>query len=220
MVATLNGQTELASQTTVAAIKTVTDNLPDSGALTTISDETDKIDTAAGTGLSGSDDSLSYAIGETDRHVHHYSRTFGAAAAPSGETHVADEITSDPAPFVVDAGNDTWGTWVQLLGSSDTPSISGSEKFDPHLINIVSAENANVIYLIQLAAGASGAAALTAGTYSDKVFIPQSANGRPAPVPIGIKRQDTGTKVWMRTLARGTNTSELGIYIEIHEYEG
>jgi hypothetical protein len=179
-----------------------------------------KIDDAATDGLLGTEDSVAYRVHEAERHVHHYSRVFGAAAVPNGEIHVADEQTSDPDPFVVDAGNDTWGAWVQLLGSSDTPSIAGSAKFDPHLISIVAAETANVVYQIQLAAGTSGAAALAAGTYSGKAFIPQSANGRPAPIPIAMRRQDAGTKLWIRTLARGTNTSTLSLYIEIHEYEG
>jgi len=61
---------------------------------------------------------------------------------------------------------------------------------------------------------------LAAGTYSDKVFMPQSVAGRPSPVPFGIKRRTVGTKVWMRTLVRGQDTGTIGVYIEIHEYEG
>lgn len=180
----------------------------------------DQIDRAATLGLLGAPDSVAYRAHEVDRHAHHYSRAFGAAASPSGEDHVADEITSNPGPLVVDGGNDAWGSWLQLLGATDTPSISGSVYYDPHLISIVAAERANTIYLIQFAAGASGAAALTAGTYSDKVFIPQSANGRPAPVEFGLRRQLAGTKLWMRVLPRGADTGTLGLYVEIHQYEG
>lgn len=179
-----------------------------------------KIDDAPARGLSGAEDSLAYRAGEIDRHVHHYSRAFGLAAVPNGEVHVADSITSNPAPFVVDGGNDTWGTWVQLLGSSDTPATAGCVKYDPHLISIVGAERANTIYFIQFGAGASGADALSEGTYSDKVFTPQSANGRPAAVPFNLRRQDVGTKLWMRVLPRGQDTGTLSVYVEIHEYEG
>lgn len=188
--------------------------------LSAVLSETEKIDNVSADGLTGVGGSVAYVISEVERHHHHYSRAFGLAAVPNGEIHRADEITSNPAPFVVDAGNDTWGSWVQLLGSSDTPSISGKVKYDAHLVNVVAAERANVVHFIQLAAGASGTAALTAGTYSDKVFIPQSANGRPAPVPFGIRRQDAGTKLWVRVLARGADTGTLSVYLEIHEYEG
>lgn len=188
--------------------------------LSAIFSETEKIDNVAADGLLGTEGSVAYEISEVERHHHHYSRAFGLAAVPNGEVHVADEITSNPGPFTVDAGNDTWGAWIQLLGTDDTPFITGKQRYDAHLITVVAAERANTVHLIQLAAGASGAAALTAGTYSDKVFIPQSANGRPAPVPFGIRRQDAGTKLWIRTLARGADTGTLSIYLEIHEYEG
>jgi hypothetical protein len=177
-----------------------------------------QIDRAATDGLTGVEDSLAYRINEVDRHVHHYTRSFGLAAVPDAELHRADEITTDPEPFVIDAGNDDWGAWVQVFGSTDTPA--GWEYIDPGEISIVSAETANVVYFIQLAAGASGAAALSAGTYSDRVFIPQSANGRPAALLFGLRRQAAATKLWMRILCRGTNTSELGVYIDLHGYEG
>lgn len=177
-----------------------------------------QIDRAATDGLTGVKDSTAYRVNEIERHFHHYGRTYGLAAVPDAELHRADEVTTDPEPFVIDAGNDAWGAWVQVFGSTDTPA--GWEYFDPGEISIVAAETANVVYLIQLAAGTSGAAGLAAGTYSDRVFTPQSANGRPAALRFGLRRQAAGTKLWMRTLCRGTNTSELDIYIDLHGYEG
>jgi hypothetical protein len=177
-----------------------------------------KIDSYATDGLNGVYNSLAYRVNEIERHAHHYMRSYGLAAVPAGTTHRADEITSDPEPFVIDAGNDTWGAWVCVFGSTDTPA--GWAYFDPGEVNIVAAENANVIYLIQMGAGASGAAALTAGTFSDTVFTPQSVNGRPAAMEFPMRRQIAGTLLWMRTLCRGTNTSELDLYIDLHGYEG
>lgn len=177
-----------------------------------------KIDSYATDGLDGVENSLAYRIGEVDRHVHSYQRAFGLAAVPAGETHRADAAVDDPDPFQVDAGNDTWGTAVQIFGSDDTPS--GWEKFDPHRISIVSVETANVTYFIQIIAGASAAAGITAGTYSDVVFRPQSVQGRPANIDLNFRRQDSGTKMWVRTLARGQNTATLDLYIVMHGYEG
>jgi len=208
----------LPNEGVLSDITNVTSQLPDGGTLTSISDETDKIDNAAATGLLGVDGSLSYVIQEIDRHNHHYTRCFGLAAVPSGETHRADNILTNPAPFVIDAGNNTWGAWVQVFGSSDTPA--GWVEFDPHEFSIVGVETANVTYFIQIGCGDSGADSLTAGTYSEFVFRPQSANGRPAAIPVGLRRQDAGTKVWMRTLARGENTATIDVYLEMHGYEG
>lgn len=219
MVATLNGQTELASQTTVAAIKTVTDNLPDSGALTSISDETDKIDSAASDGLSGTSDSTAYRVHEAERHFHSYERWFETAAAANGEVHVADAIGSGGGAFQVDAGNDDWGTWLQVLGSSDTPAITGSVKYDPHKVQIDAAER-TATYFIQFAFGTSGAAALTAGTYTEFTFTPQAAAGRPAAIAVGARRHNVGTKAWVRTKCPGQNTATLDFYVGLHEYEG
>ena len=177
-----------------------------------------KIDDLATDGLAGVSDSLAYRTHEIEKHLHGYRRVFGLAAAPAGTTHRADTITSDPEPFVIDAGNDTWGTAIQVFGSTDTPA--GWAYWDPNRISVVAAESANVTYFIQMIAGASAAAGLTAGTYSDYVFRPQSANGRPAAIVIGFARQIATTLLWMRTLARGENTATLSMYLEMHGYVG
>jgi len=179
---------------------------------------THKIDDLATAGLTGVHNSLAYRIQEIESHFHGYRRAYGLAAVPAAETHRADEITTNPGPFVIDAGNDTWGAWVQVFGSSDTPS--GWAYFDPHKISIVAVETANVVYFVQIAAGTSGAAGLAAGTYSDIVFTPQSVNGRPAAIEVGMARSAAATKIWARNLARGTNTATLSFYLEMHGYEG
>jgi hypothetical protein len=177
-----------------------------------------KIDSAATLGLTGTDNSLAYRVNEVERHLHSYQRAYGLAAVPAGTTHRADEITDDPAPFQIDAGNDTWGTAIQVFGSTDTPS--GWSKYDPHKISIVSVETANATYFIQMIAGATAAAGITAGAYSSLVFRPQSVQGRPADIPVNVRRQDAGTNLWIRTLARGQNTATMDLYIELHGYEG
>jgi hypothetical protein len=179
-----------------------------------------KIDSYATDGLNGVSNSLAYRVNEIERDVHSYERWFGLAAVPNGTIHRADSITDNVNPFQIDAGNDTWGTWVSVLGSSDTPAIAGSAYYDFHQVDIVAVQTANVVHFVQIAMGASGAAGLTAGTYTEFVFIPQSAAGRPAPITIQMRRQAAGTLAWMRNLVRGTNTSTLDFYIGLHEYEG
>jgi len=206
----------------VTAIKAVTDNLPNSGTLTDISDETEKIDSLATSGLSGTSNSLAYRVHETERHFHSYERWFGLATVPNGEIHVADSINDGTAvaPFVPDAGNDAWGSWTQILGSSDTPAISGSTHYDLHRIMVVAVENANNVHFVQVAFGDSGAAALSAGDYTEFVFQPQSVQGQQTILAMQGRRETAGVKAWIRLLVRGQNTSDMSIYFGLHEYEG
>lgn len=179
-----------------------------------------KIDDFATNGLTGVEDSLAHRMHATERHHHHYERWFGAAAVPNGTVHVADSVADNPSAFQVDAGNDAWGTWVQILGSADTPAITGNVEYDLHLLDFVALERANTTHLIQVGFGATGAAALTAGTYSERVFHPQSVQGRPAPMPIETRRAAVGTLAWMRILVQGQNTGTMDFFIGSHEYEG
>ena len=111
------------------------------------------------------------------------------AAVPAGETHVADAIGDGGGAFQLDAGNDDWGAWVQVLGSSDT--AAPNVKFDPHRVEISGAER-NAIYFLQIAFGASGAAALGLGDYTESVFKPASNQVDSGPMTIQVRRQDVG----------------------------
>lgn len=203
----------------IVAIKAVTDNLPDSGALTSISAETDKIDSAASDGLAGAEDSTSYRAHEAERHAHSYERWFETAAAPNGEVHVADAIGSGSGAFQLDAGNDDWGSWLQILGSSDTPAISGLTNYDLHRMSIEAVER-EATYFVQVALGASGAAALTAGDYTEFIYIPETNKKEPAPVFMQTRRAAVGTKAWARTKCPGQNTATMDLYHGLHQYEG
>lgn len=186
---------------------------------TVITASTNKIDSAATDGLTGVEDSLAYRIHEIERHFHSYERWFETAATPNGEIHVADRIGSGGGAFQVDAGNDDWGAWVQILGSSDTPADAGKVEFDLHRISIVNAER-NADYFVQIAFGASGAAALLVNTYTEEPFKPASNQVDSSAVYTQSKRQAAGTKTWVRTKCPGQDTGTLSFYHGIHEYEG
>jgi hypothetical protein len=181
---------------------------------------TAKIDNAATDGLSGVEDSLSYRVAEIERHLHGWERWFGLSGSPSGETHRAERIGTTSTPFTIDGGNDTWGSWLQILGSSDTPAIAGQAKYDLHRLEIVTVERTNATHFIQVALGASGAAALTATTYTEFVFRPTTIQGRAAPIDIIVRRQDAGTKAWARCWVVGQNTGAVSFFVGLHEYNG
>lgn len=179
-----------------------------------------KIDDQAVNGLLGVENSLAYEVNEIEKHIHNWERWMAAAAVPAGETHVADSISDSQTPFQADAGNDTWGAWLQVLGSSDTPVITAMVKYDLHRLLVVSHEFNNNLYLMQLAFGTSGAAALAAGTYTEVTEVTGGGNTELGPVDILDRRRDAGTKTWVRIWAVGQNTGTLDFLVGIHEYAG
>jgi len=171
--------------------------------------------------LLGQPGSQSYLLGEIERHLHSYERWLGAAAVPVGETHIADSASDGVAPFSIDAGDDVFGAWVQIIGSEDTPVISGNVKFDLHRIFVESVEKDDH-HILQIGFGASGAAALSAEDYLELVFKPTGAGAlsEPGPIQVNSRRQNVGTKAWARVLAPSQNTSIVTFFVGIHEYEG
>ncbi len=181
-----------------------------------------KIDSLAVDGLLGVEDSLAYKVHEIEKHLHNDEDWFGAALIPVGETHIADDVTvGSRAPFQVDAGNDDWGAWVQILGSDDTPNRNGMAKFDLHKIQVVDSETTNVHAFIQIACGASGAAGLSAGTYTTIPYLTPTNQAAEGAIGFKAVRCDVGTKVWARCMGIGeAGGLELDFYFGLHEYIG
>ena len=181
-------------------------------------DDAQKIDSKATDGLLGVSNSLSYHVHEIEKHVHSSGSWFGEAATPTG-THFADRIGPAIDPFQLDAGNETWGAWVQIFGPDDTPARAGQAYFDPHRMQIPDAEE-ETTYFIQFGRGASGAAALSAGTYTELVIGVDATKKFKGITDIQTGRAPVGSLLWGRCLAVGKNTATIDFYIGIHEYVG
>jgi hypothetical protein len=177
-----------------------------------------KIDSQAVDGLSGVTNSLAYKVAEIERHLHSAGSWFGTAAAPTA-THLADRVGPGIDHFTIDAGNDTWGSWVQILGSGDTPARAGLVNYDPHEMLIADAER-EVVHFVQFGRGASGDAALSAGTYTEIVIGVDATKKFKGITRIQTGRAPAGSLLWARCLAVGADTGTLNFYIGIHEYEG
>jgi hypothetical protein len=169
-------------------------------------------------GLEGTANSLAYKVEEIERHLHGGARWFEAAASPSGETHVADRIGDGGGAFQMDAGNDDWGTAIQVLGSDDTPVSSGFAYFDPHQCIVEDTERAST-YFIQIARGDSFAAGLAAGQFSEFIYS-ASVQKEAGIIQVQTGRAPVGSKLWARCKCPGENTGTFDFYIGIHEYEG
>jgi hypothetical protein len=179
----------------------------------------EKIDNKATLGLLGTANSLAYRVHEIARHLHSGAAWFEEAGTPSA-THFADRIgtSGGGGAFQIDAGNNDWGSWVQILGSDDTPVRSGMVYFDPHLFIVEEVERA-ATYFVQIGRGASGAAALSAGTYTELVYAAVS-NKDTGEIPVQTGRAPAGSLLWARCMCPGNDTATLDFYFGVHEYEG
>lgn len=163
-------------------------------------------------------DSIKLTAEETEKHFHNYEKWFGLAGTPSGETHRADRA-NQAAPFVLTTGNNAFGSWVQILGSSDTPVKTGMTKFDIHRIRVTAINNAGV-YTIQFACGESAdlAGIVTAETFTEIVTKRDSASAQTIIEDVMMKRCTAGDKIWARASVVGADAKTVSFYFGIHEY--
>ena len=190
------------------------------GRLITLLGYAAKIADADAGGLSATPGSVNYNVETVEHHLHVWERWFGAAVTPDGEVHVADRVGTSVTAFQADAGNDAWGSWLQVLGSTDTPADAGNAYFDFHRILVTAVERNNATHFFQIALGASGAAALSAGTYTEFVFKPQTVQAEEWPIWIMTNRVAVGTKAWLRVFVPGQDSGTADLFLGLHEYDG
>lgn len=185
--------------------------------------ELEKVDRKVVDGLEGVSNSLAYRVHKIERHLFSAELWFETATTPDGEVHVADRIGDGAGAFQIDAGNDDWGSWVQVLGSDDTPVETGEQYFDIHDIVLEVAERAET-YFIQIGWGDDSADIIPNGTYTELVAtsLLDAAGDPQGATPLSLKmyRLTAGTEVWARCKCPGQNTATIDIYVGIHEYEG
>lgn len=202
----------------VEAIQAVTDNLPDSGVLSSISGETDKIDSAAADGLAGTSDSLAYMVKEIERHFHNRARFWGAVAVPD-ETNAIDANVD--TPFVAVSGNDDWGTAIPICGTADIPVPSPDDvKFDAHLILVTDTDHSTPYRFRIIYGTGTSAAAISAGQWTEEMFITAGGpflNG--TPVEFLMRRVDVGTKIWVQVWS-ASDGSNVDFFWGAHGYSG
>ena len=180
-----------------------------------------KLDNAATDGLTGVYGSLAYRVHEIERHIHTREKWFGLASSPSGETHRADRMAGGISPFTLTAGNDDFGSWVQILGSDDTPVEIDMEYWDAHRFIVTSTTSTN-IFVVQLVAGESSGIAtkIAAEEFTEVPYIAASNNNDSGISGIITRRVPAGEKIWARAACIGDNAVTISFYFGIHEYEG
>lgn len=204
----------------VAAIKAVTDLLPDAGALTSISDETNKIDNAATDGLAGTNNSLAYRVHEIEKHLHSRGRYWGALAVPDETNAIEANVNR---PFAATSGNNTWGAAIPICGTDDVPVVAGLVKFDAHRLLITDLDDDTTPWRVRFIYGTGTSAdAIAAGQWSEEMITTNVVPGNRAggtPLDFQMPRVDVGTKVWAQAW-NDTNGEVLSFFWGAHGYAG
>lgn len=167
----------------------------------------------------GNGDETQAIVKEIERHLHNREKWFGLAGTPSGETHRADRMAGGVSPFQLVAGNNAFGSWVQIIGSDDTPVHSDMTKMDAHRVMVIDTNSINP-FITQLIAGESSeiAALLAAEEFTEFPYISQSNLNDSGISEILTRRATSGVKVWARTCCIGGNGNTIDFYIGVHEY--
>jgi hypothetical protein len=150
---------------------------------------------------------------ETEHHVHNNEIWFGDAASPNAGVHEADRESL--VSFRVDAGNNDWGTAINVLGTGDTPVQTGMTKYDCHKVLVTTTERTVLTYL-RFTFGTSEAQGITDGNSTVVAMIIPSPL-RHSAVEFIMKRANSGTKLWVNAKVIG-DTGTVDFIFGLHEY--
>lgn len=141
---------------------------------------------------------------------------FGAAQNPVGETHTADVLSTKT--FTISAGDNAWGEWLLVMGSSDTPMNGGGNAlFQGTKVLIIDVTHKRSVTFIQTSVGETGQAGVDAGNYSLLVATPDSDEKNDSH-SISGGLVPVGTKVWARMWIPGQSSGDLNFYAAFKEY--
>jgi len=180
-----------------------------------------KLDNAPADGLYGVPDSVAYRVAEIERHLHNYEYWFGVDGTPSGEVHVADRMAGGIQPFQLSTGADDFGSWVQILGSGDTPVYTNSRYFDLHRVLVVETDSV-LPFIIQIVFGESAqiGAKLLTNDFTEFPYISSGFNNDSGITDFVNKCRNCGMKMWARACCIGGEQNSIYLYFGLHEYPG
>lgn len=182
-----------------------------------------KIDGSSSNGLLGTSNSLAYRLEEIEKHFHGRERWFGKLAVQTATDWADNNIAT---PFVCISGNNAYGTdpgdEAQVVGTADTPAISGMARYDVHRL-LITDSTSTTVWKLQLIYGTGTMAdAITAGQYSTFMVRIDAAAAQLPGVPVEVMMPRgvcASTKVWLRGW-NATNDSTLSFFVGWHEYLG
>jgi len=184
--------------------------------------QTDKLDNAPSSGLAGTEDSIGYKVTEIEKHFHNVERWFGKLAVQTATDWADTNLT----PFRAISGANTYGAdpgdEAQVLGTADTPHISGGVKYDPYRISILELSSDTIWRLRMIYGAGTMVEAIAAGQYSE-LMVSNIVTGSKAggtPVDFRMPRLRCGIdKVWVQAW-NATDNATCDFFVGLHEYSG
>ena len=150
-------------------------------------------------------------------HLHNRERWFGKKAVQTA-TDWGDEASLTPYQAISGAGvfgaddNDE----ALVLGTDDTPAISGMLTYDAHRILITAAGNATDWVLRLIYGTGTMEAAESAGQYTD-IMVQEAKKGSPIRI-IMLRSVCSECQTWLRA-KNASNDATVDFFIGIHEYD-
>ena len=159
---------------------------------------------------------------EIEHHLHNRERWYGKK---SSQTATQWGETTTLTAFRAISGNNAYGTDTNdealVLGSADTPAISGKTKFDLHRLFVTSVSE-DTIYKLRIIYGTGTmAAAIAANQYSEVIVRCDSTNPSQVdgiPFDVLFPRMASGTQVWVQAW-NVTDNATIDFLVGIHEYD-
>ncbi len=167
-------------------------------------------------------DTLSKALAEAlevERHFHAHERLIAKHQAPTGTVKADTSATAFYTWDFTAAGDSTFGTALQILGSDDTPIIAGMTKYDFGKV-MITVVNSNTLYKMRIYCGATVGVAEATGEITDIWFRGDDTNpqqAHPVEIELKMKRHDAGSLIWV-AIANATGAQTASAVFAIHEY--
>lgn len=139
-----------------------------------------------------------------------FGHTLGVAAAPVGETHVAD--FDSVTPFTLTSGNNDFGAWQLIKGSEDIFD-SLKTRYQLRFINLTYVDD-EAVTSIDFAFGDTVGEAEEKKAVIRKTFVP--INGQLGPVQI-LSISCCITKLWARVKVKDRDASQIKFFYDIIE---
>ena len=152
-----------------------------------------------------------------EEHIHNRERWFGKSSDQSGDNWA---LEAGLTPYQAISGNGAFGSdtndEAKVIGTDDTPTISGKLTFDFHRIMVESSSKATSWVLRIIYGLETMAAAEQAGQYTD-VMVTEARKGSPIEVIMPRTTCDF-CKVWVRAKNASDNAT-IEFFVGIHEYD-